>query len=122
MILLDTNILIDLLRGKPEAEAFILRFPAPPTLSVVTVTELRAGARAAAETARINAILASYTISPVSLEIAERAGALLKQYRASHAVDTVDGVIAATALIEGLPLATLNLKHFPMFPGLERPY
>jgi hypothetical protein len=32
-----------------------------------------------------------------------------------------DYLIAATALIEGLEIATLNIRHYPMFPGLARP-
>jgi len=31
-------------------------------------------------------------------------------------------VIAATALEHGLALATLNVRHFPMFEALEPPY
>jgi predicted nucleic acid-binding protein len=31
-------------------------------------------------------------------------------------------VIAATAERLGLPLATLNVRHFPMFEGLEPAY
>jgi predicted nucleic acid-binding protein len=28
----------------------------------------------------------------------------------------------ATALTEGLELATLNVRHYPMFPGLAQPF
>jgi predicted nucleic acid-binding protein len=121
-MLLDTNVLIDLLRGRPEAQRFILSLPAPPALSVVTVTELRSGVRTAAEQTRIDGIVATYSIRPVTLEIAERAGIFAQRYRASHGVDTIDALIAATSEVESLPLATLNLKHFPMFPSLARPY
>ena len=38
------------------------------------------------------------------------------------ALDFPDAVIAATAMHHGLELVTLNLKHFPMFPDLQRPY
>ena len=31
-------------------------------------------------------------------------------------------LIAGTALTEGLELATLNLRHYPMFPDLARPF
>jgi predicted nucleic acid-binding protein len=33
-----------------------------------------------------------------------------------------DLVIGATALELGLPLASLNVRHFPMFPRLKPPY
>lgn len=122
MILLDTNILVDLLRGNPDSTAFILALPSPPLISVLSIAELRSGARQGSESLRIDAIVRTYVIKSVTLAIAERAGAFSKQYRASHGVDMVDALIAATADVEGLPFATLNLKHFPMFPGLARPY
>ena len=121
-MLLDTNILIDLLRGRPEAQRYILSLSAPPSLSVVTVTELRSGVRSTEEQIRLDDIVATYSIRPVTLEIAERAGVFAQRFRASHNVDIIDALIAATADVESLPLATLNLKHFPMFPGLSRPY
>jgi predicted nucleic acid-binding protein len=40
----------------------------------------------------------------------------------SHGLDDVDAIIAATAEHHGLRLATLNVKHFPMFPKLKRAY
>ena len=40
----------------------------------------------------------------------------------SHALSTVDLVIAATAQELGTKLATSNTRHFPMFAGLKRPY
>jgi hypothetical protein len=33
-----------------------------------------------------------------------------------------DFLIAATADVEGLDLATLNVRHFPMIDGLEAPF
>ena len=31
-------------------------------------------------------------------------------------------LIAATALTDGLELAALNVRRYPMFPGLARPF
>ena len=58
----------------------------------------------------------------VTHEIGVRSGLFLKQYRASHNIGAIDALIAATAEIHHLQLATRNLKHFPMFKNLERPY
>ena len=52
--LLDTDILIDFLRGRGEARAFLHRYEAaaePPAISVVSVTELWAGMRQGEEQA-----------------------------------------------------------------------
>jgi predicted nucleic acid-binding protein len=48
---------------------------------------------------------------------------LMLEYRRSYsAIGLGDYLIAATALTEGLKLATLNTRHYPMFPGLSRPF
>lgn len=52
-----------------------------------------------------------------------RVAHLLRRYRRSHAgIGTVDLIIAATALELSAPLATVNVRHFPMFEGLRPPY
>ncbi len=58
----------------------------------------------------------------ITHDIGVKAGEYLKKYRASHGVGAIDALIAATAESHSLNLATLNLKHFPMFKDLERPY
>lgn len=59
----------------------------------------------------------------IGVEIADAAGLLAQQYRASHGgIDTTDYLIAAATQSIGASLVTLNVKHFPMFPGLEPAY
>jgi predicted nucleic acid-binding protein len=59
----------------------------------------------------------------VTDSIAEGAAAYARRYRRSHrSIDVVDYVIAATRDDLDLPLWTLNVRHFPMFPALEPPY
>jgi predicted nucleic acid-binding protein len=56
---------------------------------------------------------------PVTDMVAHRAGELRRRYRRSHCtIGLVDYLIAATALVHGLELVTLNIKHFPMFDAL----
>ena len=55
--------------------------------------------------------------------IAKGAAAHLRKFRRSHAaIDLVDYVIAATAELHEAKLATLNVRHFPMFKGLTPPW
>lgn len=121
-ILVDTNILIDQLRGRPEAVSFGKGLPKDTALSAVTVAELFAGIRSDQQRDKVAALVESYHILPLDVKTAELAGDYLRQYRKSHALDISDAAIAATARIHDLALVTLNLKHFPMFPGLKKPY
>jgi predicted nucleic acid-binding protein len=60
---------------------------------------------------------------PVDTEIAEEAGALGRRWLPSHqGIDSADLAIAATALRADTRLLTRNVRHFPMFLGLEAPY
>lgn len=125
LIVADTSVLIDTLRGVPAArEAIIAARDGHHelTASVLTKTELLSGMRSPEKTVTrqlVNAI----TWVAVTDEIAEAAGELGRAYRNSHhGIGVVDYVIAATVEHLGAQLWTLNLKHFPMFPGLTAPY
>ncbi|MBV9289645.1 MAG: type II toxin-antitoxin system VapC family toxin [Hyphomicrobiales bacterium] len=121
-MLLDTCILIDVLRGKEAALAFVAGLPGAPALSAVTVTELVAGCRNVKERRQVDRLLSQYVVQDIGRDIAGLAGDYIRRYGPSHGTDPIDALIAATAKLTGLPLATLNLKHFPMFAGLRRPY
>ena len=121
-MLLDTCILIDVLRGKEAALAFVAGLPSAPALSAVTVTELVAGCRNVKERRQVDRLLSQYVVHDIGRDIAGLAGDYIRRYGPGHGTDPIDALIAATAKLTGLPLATLNLKHFPMFAGLRRPY
>lgn len=120
--LLDTCIVIDYLRQKQEAIDYIHALPATPQLSSITIMELYAGIRGREERHRIETMINHSLVLDVTHEIGVESGEYLKKYRASHGVGAIDALIAATAETHSLELATLNLKHFPMFKNLERPY
>jgi len=122
MTLLDTCILIDVLRGRQPAIDFVAGLSDVPALSVITATELVAGVRSPAERRHIDHLLDTYAVHAIDLEVAALAGDYERQYGRSHAVDPVDSLIAATAKVAKADLATLNTKHFPMFAGLKPAY
>ncbi len=119
--LVDTCIFVDYLRNKQEAIDFIENIEGELYVSVVTVTELLTGARNKKEREDIQVIIDVSVLLDINEETAILAGNWLNRYFKSHGVGLGDGLIAATAEIHGLEVATLNLKHFPMFE-LERPY
>jgi predicted nucleic acid-binding protein len=124
-ILLDTSILIDHLRGGTAARDAMAGAVAEGerlTASVVVKVEVLAGMRAAEEAAT-RRLLDALEWFPVDDGVAEHAGLLANRFLRSHpGVDPVDFIIAATAIVHDASLWTRNLKHFPMFAGLEAPY
>jgi len=120
--LLDTNILIDFLRGREEALTFFSYSEDYFLVSTVTVAELYSGVKGDDEIQKIEKLLKTLHITPVSASIARRGGLLKKKYAKSHSLGIADAIIAATAIEENAELITLNLKHFPMIKTKEAPY
>jgi predicted nucleic acid-binding protein len=121
-LLLDTNILIDYARGLPVAIAWLRSVPEPPYISIISLLELNVGARSQREERDIEAVCAKLRWLPITHEIAKHGGSFLRHFGKRHGIDIPDAIIAATAEHHGLGLATLNVKHFPMFPKLKRAY
>lgn len=123
--LVDSDIVIDALKGEVAAgDLFVAAIEQENNLygSTVTKAEVLAGAKDS-ELDRTVKLLSSISWIAVSEEIAERAGSLARVYRKSHSgIDMADYLIAATAQELELELCTRNVKHFPMFDGLQSPY
>ena len=124
MILVDSDVLIAHLRGRESATEWLVdaRTRGPLAVSVVTVAEITGGMRSH-ERREVWGLLGALRTQHVDEVIARSAGRLMRAYRRSHGgIGTADYLIAATALENGLELATLNVKHFPMFPDLQPPF
>jgi len=114
-VLVDTDVLINFLRGKLQAKEFLLTQlsnSVPILCSVITVAEIFAGMRPH-ELEKTGALLDNLEIIPVTRDIAEKAGHY-KQSIKSHSLELDDCFIAATAHIHKAALATGNIKHYPM--------
>ncbi len=125
MILVDSDVLIAHLRGVPAASAWLREIrqdTGPLSLSVVSIAEITGGMRSQ-ERSGVWRLLGTLRAEPVTEVVARRAGELMRRYRSSHAsIGLGDYLIAATAEAKGLDLATLNVRHFPMFKGLRAPF
>src|SRR5437870_4661969 len=101
-LLLDTNILVDFLRDRDDAVRLLDAQTELPGISVASIVELYAGARSRQQEERIEQLLTQAKKFPLTEAIAKRAGAFVRVYRPSHAVEPVDAIIAATAEHHGL--------------------
>lgn len=96
-------------------------------LSVVTIAELMHGAyRAKADAdkqrrlAFIDRLCSDVPVHPVTLETARTVGRIEGQQAAQGVVIAFeDLVIGVTALQLGFDVATLNVRHFRLIPGLN---
>lgn len=128
MRLLDTNVLSELVRVRPNPAVVARvrqRHSHQVFASVITRYELRYGAslREDAESfwARLQrSIIPLVTWLPVTPAIAERGGAVAAALRrAGRVCGDLDPLLAATALEHDLILVTRNVKHFEHVPQLN---
>ena len=121
-VLLDSDVLVDYLRGLPAAGRYVDGLAVTPTCSEMTRVEVLRGMRSH-ERRATERFLATIRWVGVDAEISTLAGELGRRFRRSHgALGVADLLIAASAERLRVPLATLNVRHFPMFEGLEPAY
>ena len=121
-LLLDTTVLVDLVRGRRDAREFIRSQMLKPSMSVVTLAELYAGVREGRQRRLIEQLRFSFEIVPVDDQIAESAGDFRRRFGKSHDVAIPDALIAASAMRVGARLVSHNARHFPMFADVLVPY
>jgi predicted nucleic acid-binding protein len=111
MLLLDTNILIDVLRGEAVALAW-LEQQQQPRISVITWIEVLVGCREG-EGGTVQAWLETFPRVPLDDAIAGETVRL----RQRHGLKVPDAIILATARCGTLTLATRNRRDFPLELG-----
>lgn len=120
-VVLDTCVLIDLLRAHPAVQAGVDRLLGGGCViatSAACVAELYGGMRIGEETIT-HGLVSILDCLPLTLEIAKRAGDLkAERSRVGRTHGIVDMMIAATALEYNYPVATNNRRDFEI-PGLD---
>lgn len=113
-LVLDTSVVVDLLRGDVFDESVLDPAREPVMISTMTVHEVLVGLRPH-EAAFTEAVLSSFAVVPVGIAEAELSAHWRREYgRHGLTLELPDTAIAATAAIRNVPLATGNAKDFPM--------
>lgn len=121
MILVDTTVVVDILRGHPGVQDWLDGQSAVLAAAEVTRVEILQGVRSG-ERSAVRDALDTLRWFALDTAVAVRAGDFGRRYRSSHRLGLGDLVVAATADVHGLRLATSGVRHFPMYPGLTAPY
>ena len=114
MIVADTDVLIDALRGREPARTRIAgcigdgRF----ATTAISAFELLAGARSANERSQVKSLLAVATILPLDEPAAREAGALGRELAGSgKKIGAADGLIAGICRRSSVALLTRNRRR-----------
>ena len=112
MILLDTNILIEVFKNNKKIIEFLNSLEDNFVISSITQMELFYGAFNKAEIKRLEKFFSTLETIHINQEISQIATDLIKRYAKSHNLNIPDSLIAATAIEKKAYLYTLNKKDF----------
>jgi predicted nucleic acid-binding protein len=113
-LLLDTDVLIEYLRGREEAIEYLEGLTSDLYLSVISVAELLAGVKGDEEERSLKQFLLAFAVLPVTEKTARLGGLYRRDFGPSHGIGLGDALIAATAEENGAKIVTFNRRHFPM--------
>lgn len=122
LFLIDSDVVIEYLRGRPAAVQFMERLEGKLLLSAITVAELFAGLKGDTEERALEQFLLAFEVLPIDEHVARVAGALRREYGTRHGTGLADALLAATAQARQATLVTFNIRHFPMLNALRTPY
>lgn len=126
MTILDTDCLVGLIRGHPDALRKLALFASQGesvATTAVNVAELFRGAHLARDSARaltrVRAVLAPLAILPLDGPAGEEYGRIVADLeRRGKPVGHMDSMIGAISLLAGERIVTRNARHFSRVPGL----
>lgn len=120
MILADTCILIDYIKGTTNAINFINETGKQSIcINSIIKMEILSGALNKKELKQIKIKLKHLKILPVDQEVLEIATGIIENFALSHNAKIQDCIIAATALIYDVELFTYNTKDFIYIPNIK---
>jgi len=120
-VALDSSVLIEYFRIKNKDNSWLRRLMLEFEelyISSVVLYEILIG-QTESRLFDAEAILESLTILPLDKEVVAKAALIYQKLKKENKlIDHFDILIAATAIIQGVPLSTLNRKHFARIEGL----
>lgn len=125
MILLDTDVAVDVLRGHPPAITWLQGLGTSVLgLPGLVVMELLQGCQNKGEQLRVEQFCQPHPLYWPTAADCQRAVQDYAAYHLSHNLGLLDALIGHTAVGLNEPLATFNVKHYGVLTSLQtlQPY
>jgi predicted nucleic acid-binding protein len=126
LLLLDTDVVIDIARQYPGALAWLRSLSPNEEIALpgYVVMEMIQGCASREEVNKIRASLAPYRVYWPTDADCSRAIADFAEGKLSQGIGMIDALIGETAVGLGVPIQTFNVKHFKAIPNLviQTPY
>ena len=119
--LIDTDVLIEYLRGRDRVATFLEGLKGELIISAISVAELFSGVRGSEEMEAIDQFMLAFQVVPIDDRLARQGGLIRQAYHPTHGTGLANALIAATALEQAAQLVTFNRRHFPMVEDLRQP-
>lgn len=117
---IDSDILIDYLRGVEKSRAYFIssaRDSRPLFISVVSIVEVYAGR--AMENPRVQRETGLFLANFLTIDLDEALARSAGELRCEYGMPFADAIVAASAVGLNFALATRNVKHFMKIPKLR---
>ena len=123
MILLDTDVMVDVLRGYEPAKEWLKSAQEIGVPGLVAM-ELIQGCQNTREQKQLEKALSEYPLYWPDEDDCKRALASFSSHHLSDNIGLLDALIAETAIGGNAELATFNVKHYRVLRGLQsiQPY
>lgn len=124
MVLLDTDVLIDVQRGHAPALAWFESLRELPSVPGLVLMELIQDAQNSRQVREALKMVGPLPVVWPSEADCVRALSDFTAYHLSHSLGLLDSLIAACAIGRSATLCTFNQKHYRVVPGLvtDQPY
>lgn len=121
MMLADSDVLIDFLRGKGAADRIARELKTGRlATTAISAFELWAGAKAPGEAARVEVLIGALNVVGLEKGSARRAGEVRRELESKgETIGMADSLIAGICLEHDAMLLTRNRRHFERVDGLK---
>ena len=124
MRMVDTDVLVDVLRGHAPALAWFAALTELPGISGFVLMELLSGCADNRRVHEVDRLVAPLTVVWPTEADCQRALADFHRYHLPHSIGMLDALVAACAVGTGAVLYSFNTRHFRAISDLvvESPY